>query len=86
VSGPLPGATVEEVSVEAILQPEQHLSRLAALPVPNDVPEVIESLDARSSDDQRLGRRAPMRGERVRKPSRTSVLTTPASPGTARWK
>jgi hypothetical protein len=44
------------MGVEAVLQPEQHLGRLAALPAPNDVPEIVESLDTRSSDNQRLTR------------------------------
>jgi hypothetical protein len=51
------------VRVKPVLQPEQHLSRLTPLPAPNDVAEVVESFDAGSGDDQRLGRRVVMRGE-----------------------
>ena len=69
-AGALPGGTVEEVGVEAVLQPEQHLGRLAALPAPDDVAEVVESFDAGSGDDQRLGDRVVMRGERVRRAGR----------------
>jgi hypothetical protein len=62
----LPGGTLEEVGVEAILHPERRLSWLAALPAPNDVAEIVESFDARSSDNRRFGRRVAMSGERVR--------------------
>jgi hypothetical protein len=36
-AGALPGGTVEEVGVEAVLQSEQHLGRLAAFPAADDV-------------------------------------------------
>jgi hypothetical protein len=69
-AGALPGEAVDKVGVEAVLQPKQHLSRLAALPATNDVAEVVEPLDARGSDDQRLGGRVVMRRERVRRAGR----------------
>jgi DNA-binding transcriptional LysR family regulator len=47
------------VGVEAVLQAEQHLGRLAALSAPDDVAEVVESLNAGSGDDQRLGGAVP---------------------------
>jgi hypothetical protein len=75
-AGALPGRTLEKVRVKPVLQPKEYLSRLAALPAPDDVAEVIESLDARSSDDQRLGRRVPIRCERVRHPRRDDQQVT----------
>jgi hypothetical protein len=47
---------VEEVGVEAVLQSEQHLGRLAALAAAGDVAEVVESFDAGSGDDPQFGR------------------------------
>ena len=58
------------MGVEAVLQAEQHLSRLAALTAANDVAEVVESFDAGSGNDQRFGGRVVVRGERVRRPGR----------------
>jgi hypothetical protein len=55
-----------KIGVEPVLQPEQHLGRLTPLPTSNGVAEVIEALDPRSTDDQRLRRRTAVRGERVR--------------------
>lgn len=65
-----PGGAVEEVSIEAILQPQQYLSRLVPFPAPDDVAKIVESLDARRRDNQRFSRRTAMRGERMRHPRR----------------
>jgi DNA-binding transcriptional LysR family regulator len=45
-AGAPPGGAVEEVGVEAVLQAEQYLRRLAALPAPGDMAEVVEAFDA----------------------------------------
>jgi hypothetical protein len=73
------------MGVEAVLQPEQHLGRLAALAAPDDVAEVVESFDAGSGDDQRLGGRIVMRGERVRRASAASCAASCTSERSRPW-
>ena len=62
-AGAVPFRAVEEVGVEAVLEVEQQPGWLAALPMPDDVAEIVEAFDAGSGDDQGLGGGIVMCGE-----------------------
>ena len=66
----MPCRAVDEVGIEAVLQPEQNVGRFDSFSAPDDMPEVLKSFDAGSGDDQGRGARIAVRGEGVRQAGR----------------